>query len=130
MRNLDNLLKIGHIVFGIADTLNVDRLGLVVDQAGKLLGIISLDKLGFDAEAGQKDLELIVGSSIQVRGRDNIIPCMGQGGKGHELSGLARGGGDGGDTSFQRGDALFKDIDRRLAGKERVSRFLGGASRG
>ena len=119
MGNLDNLLNIGNVVFGVANTLNVDGLGLVVDEAGKLFGIISFDELGFNAEPGQKDFELIVGSSVQVGGRDDIIPCMGQSGKSHELGRLARGGSDGGDTSFQRGDALFENIDRRLEEEKR-----------
>lgn len=131
MRNLDDLLKIGYIVFGVPNTLDVDGLGLVVDEAGKLLGIISFDELGFNAEARQKHLELIIGSSIQVGGRHNIITCMGQGGKGHELGGLAGGRGDSGDTSFQRGDALFEDIDRWLGGeREReVQQMMRGHSR-
>ena len=36
---------------------------------------------------------------------------MGERGDGHELGGLARGGGDGGDTAFEGGDALFEDVD-------------------
>ena len=117
MCDFDNLLKIGYVIFGVANALNVDGFGLVVDEAGKFLGIISLDELGFDTEPWQKDLELIIGPPIQIRGRDDIIPCVGQGGKGHELGGLARGGGNGGDTSFQRSDTLFEDVDRRLRGE-------------
>lgn len=112
--NLGNLLKIWNVVFGVTNTLNVDCLGLVVDEAGKFLWIIASDELGSDAQARQKHLELIVGSAVQVRGRHDIVARLGQGGKGHELGGLARGGSDSGGTAFERGDALFEDIDRRL----------------
>lgn len=36
--------------------------------------------------------------------------------KDHELSSLARGGCDGGDTTLESGDALFEDVDGRLSG--------------
>jgi len=41
---------------------------------------------------------------------------VGEGSDGHELSGLAGGGGDGGDTTFKGGDALFEGVDRGLNG--------------
>ena len=116
MRHLDNLFEIGYIVPRIPDRFKVYRLGLVVNEAGKLGGIIAFDKFGGDAQTRQKYFELIIGPSVQVRRRDDIVARMGQGGKGHELGGLARGGGHGGSTSFQGGDALFEDIDRRLGG--------------
>lgn len=48
---------------------------------------------------------------------------MGEGGDGHELRGLAGGGGDGGNTTFKGGDALLEGVDCGLNGR-RVSNVV------
>jgi hypothetical protein len=71
--NLDNGLEVGHVVPRVADALDVDCLGLVVDSRGKVLGLVAVDELGGDAEAGEEDLELVVSAAVQVRRRDDVV---------------------------------------------------------
>ncbi|KAB8760612.1 hypothetical protein FH972_026604 [Carpinus fangiana] len=106
-----NLLKVGHVVARVADALEVDGLGLVVDELGKVVGVVAVDKLGLDAEARQEDLELVVGAAVQVAGGDDVVAGVGEGGDGHELGRLARRGGNGGGTTLERGDALLQHVD-------------------
>lgn len=108
----NNGLKVGHVVARVADALNVDGLCAVVDGGGQLLGLVAVDKLGRDAQAGEDDLELVVGAAVQVRGRDDVVAGVCEGGDGEELGGLAGGRGEGSDTAFEGGNALLKDVDR------------------
>ena len=125
MGNLSNCFEIRYVVLGIADALNVDGLGLVVDGGGQLLGLVAIDKLGRDAQAGEDDLELVVGAAVEVRGRDDVVAGVCEGGDGEELGGLAGGGGKGSDTALEGSDALLKDIDRGAGGTKSARLSLG-----
>lgn len=114
VRDLGNGLKVGHVVLGVSNALDVDGLGLVVDGGGDVLDAVAVDELGVDAEAGQEHLELVVGAAVQKRGGDDVVASVGEGVDGDELGGLAGGGGQGRDTTLERGDALLEDVDRRL----------------
>ena len=121
MRRLGNGLEVGHVVARVADGLEVDGLGLVVDGGGDVLGAVALDELGGDAQARQKDLELVVGAAVQVGGGDNVVAGVRQRVDGHELRALARRGGQRGHAAFQGGHALLEDVDGGLG---RVSRAV------
>jgi len=88
--DLHNGLEVGHVVSGVTNALDVDSLGLVVNGSGELLGVVNVDKLGCDAKPREHNLELVVRAAVQVGRRDDVVPGMGQGSKGHELSRLAR----------------------------------------
>ncbi len=62
--NLGNRLKVWHVVFWVANTLNVDSLGVLINCGRKILGVVSIDELGVYAQPWQEDLQLIVGSSV------------------------------------------------------------------
>lgn len=91
VRDSDNLLKVWYVVFGVADGLDVDGLGLLIDCGLEVLGLITVDELGLNAQSREKDLELIVCASIEVRGRNNVISGVCEGGDCDELGSLARG---------------------------------------
>lgn len=76
MSNLYNLLEVGHIVSWVADTLDVDSFCLVVDVLLEVFGSVSVHKACCDSEARKSHLELIVSSSIQVGGADNVVASM------------------------------------------------------
>lgn len=122
LADLGNALEIGDVVLGVADGLDVDGFGLVVDGGGDVRGVVTLDKLGGDTKAGEHDLELVVGTAVEVRGGDDVVTGLGKGGDGHELGGLAGGGGDGSDTTFKGGHSLLKDIDGGLGRSAASSR--------
>lgn len=90
VRNLGNCLEIRHIVPRVPDALKVDSLCLVVDQLGNVLGAVAIDELSLDAQTRQEHLELIVGSAVEVRGRDDVVAGMSKGSYGHELGRLTR----------------------------------------
>ena len=85
MRYFTNLLKVRNVVSGIANGLDIDGLGIVIDQGLEVLGIIALDKFGLDAQSWKEDLHLVVRAPIQVRRGNDVVACVCQSGKGHAL---------------------------------------------
>jgi len=71
--NLHDLLKIRNVVSRIANLLDINRLGLLVDQLFKVFRLVALDEFGLDPQAGQEDLELVIGAAVEVGGGDNIV---------------------------------------------------------
>ena len=99
-----------HVVSWVTDAFDVDHFRLVVDLLLEFRRVVAFDEARADAEPGEEDFELVVGAAVEVRGRDDVVAGVGQCGDGHELGGLARGSSHGGDTAFERGDALFEDV--------------------
>lgn len=119
--DLGNGLEIGNVVPGVTNALDVDGLGLVVDEGGNVLGLITVGELGLDAKAGEQDLELVVGATVEVGGGDNVVAGVSEGSDGDELGSLARGGGNSGDTALKSSYPLLEDIDGRLVKKKGLS---------
>ena len=111
MGDLGNGLEVGDVVAGVANGLEVDGLGVVVDEGGNVLGLVAVGELGLDAEAGQHDLELVVGATVQVGGGDDVVTGVGESSEGHEESSLAGGGGNSGNTTLESSNTLLEDID-------------------
>ena len=57
---------------GIAQRLNIKCLGLIIHQNVEGSGVVVLGKLDLDAQAGQRNLELAIGSAVQRAGRDYV----------------------------------------------------------
>jgi hypothetical protein len=87
--NLGNSLKIRNIIARVSYTLKEDCLRAVVNRSSNILGLITLDKLGFDPKAREHNLELVISATVQVASRDNVVASMSQGRNGHELGCLA-----------------------------------------
>lgn len=79
MGNLGNGLEIRHVVARVANGLDIDGLGLVVNGGGEVGGLVSLHELRLDAEPGQEDLELVVRATVQVAGGDDVVACVSEG---------------------------------------------------
>jgi hypothetical protein len=90
MGQLCNPGQVWDVVTRVADALDIHGLGLVVDGGGEVFGLVAVDKLGGDSQAREGHLELVVGATIQVGCRHDVVPRVGQGGDGHELRRLAR----------------------------------------
>jgi hypothetical protein len=114
MGDLGNRLQVRHVVSRVADALEVHGLCVVVDGGGNVLGVVALDKLGGDAEALERDLELVVGAAVQVGRRDDVVAGLGEGREGEELGGLAGGGGQSSNAAFKGCYPLLEDIDGGL----------------
>lgn len=87
--SLGNSLKIRNVVLGVTDAFNVNSLCLLVDGSSNILGLVTVDKLGVDAQTREEDLELVVSATVEVRSRDNVVTSVGEGADGEKLSCLA-----------------------------------------
>lgn len=114
MSDFSDGFEIGNVESGVANCFDINGLGAVVDGGGEVLRLVALDELGRDAQPRKEDLKLVVGTSVQVAGSDNVIAGMGQGRDGHELGSLTGGSGNSGDTALEGSNTLFEDIYRRL----------------
>lgn len=68
VRHFHNGLEVWDVVPWITYALDVDCLGLIVDQLIEVLGFVAFGKFGSDAETGVEHLELVVGSAVEIRG--------------------------------------------------------------
>lgn len=118
MSNLSDRLKIGYVVPGIANSLDIDSLGAVINGRGDVLWLVSLDKLGCDAQTRKEDLQLVICTAVQVACSYDVVASVSKRGDGHELCSLARRSCNGCHTPFKGGDALLKNIDSRLKQNE------------
>ena len=78
MRNFGKCLKVRNIVARISDRFDKDCLCAVIDGRSNVLCLVTIDKLGCDAQAGKQDLELVIGATIQIAGGYNVITGMGK----------------------------------------------------
>lgn len=81
--DLGDLLKIRDVVARVSDGLDVDGLGLLVDGGSDILRLVTVDELGLDSQAREHDLELVVGTAIEVGGGDDVVAGVGKGSNGH-----------------------------------------------
>ncbi len=104
------LVDVDDVELGVAEGLGVDGAGFGVDggaQAGEVVGV---DEADGDAELGQGVVEEVVGAAVERGGGDDLVAGLGEGEDGEGLGGLAGGGGERGDSAFERGDALLEDV--------------------
>jgi len=110
MNSLGNGLEVWNIVAGVTNGLEINGLGLIINGGNDVLNLVSLNKLGSDTKSWEHNLELVIGTTVQVASGDNVITSVSEGRNGHELRGLARGGSNGSNTTFQGSNSLFEDI--------------------
>lgn len=106
--HLGNLGEGCDVVLGVSDALYVECLGLFVDCSSKIFGLVAGDKLDGDPVLFQKDLELIIGSTIEI-GTIELNR------NGLELGGLSTGSGNGGYTTLESSNTLLKDVHSGVA---------------
>jgi len=114
--DLGNGLKIGDVIARVANALNVDGLGLVVNGSSNVLWLIAVHELGRDAQALKQDLELVVGTAVQVGRRNNVVTGVRERRDGHELRGLPGRGRNSGNTTLEGRDSLLENINRGAVG--------------
>jgi hypothetical protein len=71
--NLGNGGDIWDVVLGVTDGLDVDGTGLVINRSRDILGFLALNPLDIDLELLQVDTELVVGSTVQPTGADEVV---------------------------------------------------------
>ena len=99
---------------GIADGLDVVRLGAVVRLRDEVLRRVALDPAHLDPEAGQGVLEQVVRPAVQAGGRDEVVARTGEVEDRQRLGRLPRREAQRGDPALDRGDALLEDVRGRV----------------
>src|SRR5690606_41132160 len=68
--------KVRYIQTGVANSFQVDGLGIFVDQWYETFGIIFFCKAYFNAKAFESNFELVVSTAVQVRCTDKVITSL------------------------------------------------------
>jgi hypothetical protein len=89
MSSLRNSLQVRNVILGVSNTLNIDSLCLIINGSCNVLRLVTIDKLGLDAQTREEDLELVVSAAVEVGSRDDVVAGVGEGADGKELSSLA-----------------------------------------
>lgn len=66
--NLGNSFEIRNSVRGVGNALDEDGFGVLIDRSCEVLRLVAVDELGIYTQSGHEDLQLVVGSSVQVGG--------------------------------------------------------------
>jgi hypothetical protein len=110
MRDGGELLNIGHVQLGVAQTFGVDGAGLRVDCSAQAIEVICIHKAHRDAEARQCVVEQVVSAAVERGGGDDLVAGAGQCGEGKGLRGLTGGRGQRRRSAFESRHALFKHV--------------------
>ncbi len=114
MGDLGHCFDIEHVHARIADGLGVEEPRLRCNRFAEILRLIRVDEDGVDTEPAEADVELRVGAAVERAGGDDLVARAEQAGDRQELRGLSAGGGEAGDTAFERGHALFENARGRI----------------
>ena len=98
----------------VADELEEDRLGLLVDGApeGRRVGAVDVGRR--DADLGQGVGEQVVGAAVERRRRHDVVAGAGEVEDRQRLGRLAGCESERGHAALERGDALLEDVGRRV----------------
>ena len=105
-----NGLDVRDVGIGIAESLDQDKLGVVLDGALDFVQVVDIHEGGIHAEGAKGVLQQVVGTAIDGALGHHMVAFAGEGRNG--VGKGCRTGCDGKacDASFQGGDALFKNI--------------------
>ena len=103
-------VDVRNVAVGISQSLKVNGLCVGLDRSFDFLKVMGVYKSGLDAELLKRVRKQVVGSAVDcllgydvLAGLGQGLDCVGDGGR-------SRGDGQGGDSAFERGDALFKNV--------------------
>ena len=114
LRQRGERLEIRHREPGIADRLEVDRLGLRIDQRLEARHLHAVGKPRLDADVLEGVFELIVGPAVEVRRRDEIVAHRRDVVDRQKLRRVPRRRREGRHAAFERRDAFFENVGRRI----------------
>ena len=131
MRHLDDPGEIENIVFRVADALDVDEPGIVLDRLGEVGRVAGVNKRHLDAQLGEGVAKQSHRPAVERAGRDDVLSGP---------TDVQDGGGNGPhagaetkprDATFQCGEPLFQHIDRRIHDpRVDIAEFLEGEEPG
>lgn len=115
MSDLCDRFKVWNIVLWVSNTLKVNRLGVLVNRLREVFWVVTVHKLRGYAKTRKGDLQLVVGTSVQVRRSDDVVSGMRKSRDDHELRSLTGCCSHSSNTALERCDSLFEHIHSRLA---------------
>ena len=109
-----NRLEVGQVGIGVAESLEVDEPGAIGDRRlqGGVVG--DVDERGGDPVARQRVAQQVVGAAVDGAGGDDVVAGLGDVAQRVFDGGRARGDGERRGAAFERGDALFEHLLRRV----------------
>ena len=125
MGDLGDRLKVRDVVAGVSNGLHINGLGTVIDGGCNVLWLIALNEFGVDTKTRELDLKLIVGTTVQVARRHDVVTGVSKSGDGQQLRSLSGGGRNGSYATLERRNTLFKDIYRGLRGCQHACNVMG-----
>ena len=114
VRDLRDGLEIRHVQLRIADGLDVDRPGLVVDRLPVRFRIARIDELHLAAQPRERVVEQLVGPAVEVVARHDLVAHLRDRQQGVGDRRLARGHAQRARAAFERGHPLLEDVRRRV----------------
>lgn len=114
MSNIRQTLKIRDAAARVADTLDEEQFGLLVDVLRILLPRLQLCPSHLNTQARKQGLEETVSAAVQVDRRHNIVTGTGEANYGVEYGGLSRTGAHCRSTSLKGSSSLLKHCNRWL----------------
>jgi hypothetical protein len=113
-RDVGDVGDVGDVALRVADGLDKDCLGALIDQRLEAGGVAVVGETGGDAELRQCVREQVVGAAVQRGAGDDVVARFRDGLDRVGQRGLARGQGERSNATFELGDALFQHVLRRI----------------
>ncbi len=103
-------VQIGNVAVGIAQSFQIDGLGVGLNGRFHLSQVVGVHKRGGDAELRQRVGQQVIASAVDGLLSHNVIAGLGQGLNGIGDGRGAGGGGQGGASALQGRNALFQNV--------------------
>ena len=107
--DLGDGVDVGDVGVGVAERLEVDDRGVVLDGALDLVQVMGIDKRGLDAKLGERMLQQVVRATVDGLLSNHVITGLGKCLQGIGDSGSAGSNGEAGHAALERGDTVLKD---------------------
>ena len=114
VRRVGDRAEVRDVVLRIAEALEVDAPGVLVDEIVDLLWMVRIEEAHFDAHALHGLGEERPGAAIEARRRDEVLPRVADREDGGRDRGLTRGEGERRCAAVHRGEPLLEDVVRRV----------------
>mmetsp|Transcript_15493 Transcript_15493/g.18655 ORF Transcript_15493/g.18655 Transcript_15493/m.18655 type:complete len:393 (-) Transcript_15493:96-1274(-) len=103
-------LKVGDVELWVTDGLDVDSLGLIVDDSFEVSRIVSLHETDVNSHTGKLHFELIESTTIEIASRNKVVALLTNGLEAQELGGHSATGRESANATFKSSDPLLKDV--------------------
>ena len=107
--DLGDGVDVGDIGVGVAERLEVDNRGVVLNGTLDLVQVVGVDKGGLDTKLGERVLQQVIGTAVDGLLGDHVVTGLGEGLQGIGDGGSTRSDSETSHATLKRGDAILKD---------------------